>query len=132
MKLDAWLTQNKIGRSAFARLVGLSPASVTALCNDQSAWIYQKWLLLEYQRSDIRSPELDARMQEHMSNIQELSRLEKAASKWCLLSLVELMSLIDLKKYEPVIVEYLDKLAQEVDTYRRNFYLDYKKKLLSK
>ncbi len=39
MKLDAWLQQNKIGRSAFARQVGLSPASVTALCNDQSAWI---------------------------------------------------------------------------------------------
>ncbi|MET3890947.1 3,4-dihydroxy 2-butanone 4-phosphate synthase/GTP cyclohydrolase II [Bosea sp. OAE506] len=39
MKLDAWLSHNKIGRSAFARLVGLSPASVTALCNDQSAWI---------------------------------------------------------------------------------------------
>ncbi|GAU83368.1 3,4-dihydroxy-2-butanone 4-phosphate synthase [Bosea sp. BIWAKO-01] len=28
-----------MARSAFARLVGLSPASVTALCNDQSAWI---------------------------------------------------------------------------------------------
>lgn len=39
MKLDAWLRQNKIARSAFARQVGLSPASVTALCNDQSAWI---------------------------------------------------------------------------------------------
>ncbi|PTM41638.1 3,4-dihydroxy-2-butanone-4-phosphate synthase [Bosea sp. 124] len=39
MKLDAWLSQNKIGRSAFAKQVGLSPASVTALCNDQSAWI---------------------------------------------------------------------------------------------
>jgi len=39
MKLDAWLKQNKIARSAFARQVGLSPASVTALCNDQSAWI---------------------------------------------------------------------------------------------
>ncbi|WNJ91967.1 3,4-dihydroxy-2-butanone-4-phosphate synthase [Bosea sp. 685] len=39
MKLDAWLQQNKIGRSAFARQVGLSPASVTALCNDLSAWI---------------------------------------------------------------------------------------------
>lgn len=39
MKLDAYLTQNKIGRSAFAKQVGLSPASVTALCNDQSAWI---------------------------------------------------------------------------------------------
>ncbi|HEY5796019.1 MAG TPA: 3,4-dihydroxy-2-butanone-4-phosphate synthase, partial [Bosea sp. (in: a-proteobacteria)] len=39
MKLDAWLTQNKIARSAFAKKVGLSPASVTALCNDQGAWI---------------------------------------------------------------------------------------------
>jgi 3,4-dihydroxy 2-butanone 4-phosphate synthase/GTP cyclohydrolase II len=39
MKLDAWLSQNKIGRSAFARMVGMSPATVTALCNDQNAWI---------------------------------------------------------------------------------------------
>lgn len=39
MKLDAWLRQNKIARSAFAKQVGLSPASVTALCNDPSAWI---------------------------------------------------------------------------------------------
>jgi 3,4-dihydroxy 2-butanone 4-phosphate synthase/GTP cyclohydrolase II len=39
MKLDAWLTRQKIGRSAFARQVGLSPASVTALCNDETAWI---------------------------------------------------------------------------------------------
>jgi len=39
MKLDVWLTQNNTGRSAFARQVGLSPASVTALCNDQTAWI---------------------------------------------------------------------------------------------
>jgi 3,4-dihydroxy 2-butanone 4-phosphate synthase/GTP cyclohydrolase II len=39
MKLDAWLKQTNTGRSAFARQVGLSPASVTALCNDQSAWI---------------------------------------------------------------------------------------------
>ena len=39
MKLVAWLAQNKISRSAFARQVGLSPASVTALCNDETAWI---------------------------------------------------------------------------------------------
>jgi 3,4-dihydroxy 2-butanone 4-phosphate synthase/GTP cyclohydrolase II len=39
MKLDVWLKQNNTGRSAFARQVGLSPASVTALCNDPSAWI---------------------------------------------------------------------------------------------
>ncbi|TCR70166.1 3,4-dihydroxy-2-butanone-4-phosphate synthase [Bosea sp. BK604] len=39
MKLDTWLQQQGMARSAFARKVGLSPASVTALCNDQSAWI---------------------------------------------------------------------------------------------
>lgn len=39
MKLETWLRQNGMARSAFARQVGLSPASVSALCNDQSAWI---------------------------------------------------------------------------------------------
>jgi len=39
MKLDAYLSRHRIARSAFAKQVGLSPASVTALCNDQSAWI---------------------------------------------------------------------------------------------
>ncbi|MBN9452068.1 MAG: 3,4-dihydroxy-2-butanone-4-phosphate synthase [Bosea sp.] len=39
MKLDVWLRQNRIARSAFAKQVGLSPASVTALCNDPAAWI---------------------------------------------------------------------------------------------
>ena len=39
MKLDVWLRQNKIARSAFAKQVGLSPASVTTLCNDPAAWI---------------------------------------------------------------------------------------------
>ncbi|CAM5763686.1 3,4-dihydroxy-2-butanone 4-phosphate synthase [Labrys miyagiensis] len=39
MKLDAWLKQTATPRSAFAKTVGLSPASITALCNDDSAWI---------------------------------------------------------------------------------------------
>lgn len=39
MKLDAWLRQNGIPRSEFARRAGLSPASVTALCNEPAAWI---------------------------------------------------------------------------------------------
>ena len=39
MKLDPWLKQNGIPRSEFARRAGLSPASVTALCNDPAAWI---------------------------------------------------------------------------------------------
>jgi len=39
MKLDLWLRQNGIARSAFAKQAKLSPASVTALCNDETAWI---------------------------------------------------------------------------------------------
>ena len=39
MKLHDWLRLNRTPRSAFARLAGLSPASVTALCNDDTAWI---------------------------------------------------------------------------------------------
>ncbi|MDQ0470645.1 3,4-dihydroxy-2-butanone-4-phosphate synthase [Labrys wisconsinensis] len=39
MKLDTWLRNNGTPRSAFAKTVGLSPASITALCNDADAWI---------------------------------------------------------------------------------------------
>lgn len=39
MRLDHWLQRSKESRSAFARRVGLSPAAVTALCNDASVWV---------------------------------------------------------------------------------------------
>ncbi|MFG1222316.1 3,4-dihydroxy-2-butanone-4-phosphate synthase [Xanthobacter autotrophicus DSM 597] len=39
MKLAEWLSATGTKRSAFARQVGMSPASVTALCNDERAWI---------------------------------------------------------------------------------------------
>ena len=39
MRLDQWLARTKETRSAFARRVGLSPAAVTALCNDPAVWI---------------------------------------------------------------------------------------------
>src|SRR5439155_18048913 len=39
MKLEAWLRHNATARSTFAKTVGLSPASITALCNDADAWI---------------------------------------------------------------------------------------------
>lgn len=39
MKLSEWLQNTGTTRSAFARQVGLSPASVTALCNDARAWV---------------------------------------------------------------------------------------------
>jgi 3,4-dihydroxy 2-butanone 4-phosphate synthase / GTP cyclohydrolase II len=39
MKLGDWLDQHGIARNLFARQVGMSPASITALCNDSTAWI---------------------------------------------------------------------------------------------
>ncbi|MBP0575273.1 helix-turn-helix transcriptional regulator, partial [Mycobacterium tuberculosis] len=39
MRLDQWLQRSKESRSGFARRVGLSPAAVTALCNDASVWV---------------------------------------------------------------------------------------------
>lgn len=39
MKLAEWLVATGTTRSAFARQVGLSPASITALCNDEKSWI---------------------------------------------------------------------------------------------
>jgi len=39
MKLAEWLAATGTTRSAFARQAGLSPASVTALCNDERAWV---------------------------------------------------------------------------------------------
>jgi 3,4-dihydroxy 2-butanone 4-phosphate synthase / GTP cyclohydrolase II len=39
MTLADWLARSAMTRSEFARLAGLSPASITALCNDPSVWI---------------------------------------------------------------------------------------------
>lgn len=39
MRLDQWLSRSKESRSAFARRIGLSPAAVTALCNDPAVWV---------------------------------------------------------------------------------------------
>jgi len=39
MRLDDWLTRTKTKRVDFARRLGMSPASITALCNDEAAWV---------------------------------------------------------------------------------------------
>lgn len=39
MKLEDWLRRHGVSRKEFSHRAGLSPASVTALCNDPSAWI---------------------------------------------------------------------------------------------
>lgn len=39
MKLESWLKRTGTKRSAFAETVGLSPASITALCKDGTGWV---------------------------------------------------------------------------------------------
>jgi 3,4-dihydroxy 2-butanone 4-phosphate synthase/GTP cyclohydrolase II len=39
MKLADWLRTNKSSRVEFARRIGVSPASITQLCNSDSAWM---------------------------------------------------------------------------------------------
>jgi transcriptional regulator with XRE-family HTH domain len=39
MKLTDWLQQEGLSRVAFARRIGLSPAAVTALCNNDAVWM---------------------------------------------------------------------------------------------
>lgn len=39
MRLNEWLARTDETRSAFARRAGLSPAAITALCNDAEVWI---------------------------------------------------------------------------------------------
>ncbi len=39
MKLDLWLARTGMTRMAFAKKLGVSPATITALCNDEAAWM---------------------------------------------------------------------------------------------
>lgn len=39
MKLASYLERERLSRAAFAKLVDMSPASITALCNDDEAWL---------------------------------------------------------------------------------------------
>jgi 3,4-dihydroxy 2-butanone 4-phosphate synthase / GTP cyclohydrolase II len=39
MKLQTWLKREGVSRADFAKRVEMSPASITALCNDDTAWL---------------------------------------------------------------------------------------------
>lgn len=83
----------------------------------------------KFQMVDLR---LDNELIEnHLKNILDLSKLEGDKSKWCLLTAIELMCIINFNQYKPVIFEYLDKLVNEIDVNRRNFYLDFKQKVIA-
>src|SRR5437867_3336586 len=39
MKLDIWLTRAGITRLAFAKRLGVSPGTITSLCNGEAPWM---------------------------------------------------------------------------------------------
>ena len=39
MRLADWLKQNNVSRVDFARRIGVSPGSITQLCNYETAWM---------------------------------------------------------------------------------------------
>ena len=39
MRLNDWLKRNAIRRTKFAHRIGVSPATVTALCNSATPWM---------------------------------------------------------------------------------------------
>jgi len=69
-------------------------------------------------------------IEKHLANLIELSEMEANASKWCLLTLVELMCIINFDKYKAVIFRHLDELTH-VDLFRKNFHIDLKQKIIS-
>ena len=70
-------------------------------------------------------------IENHLKNIIDLSKLESDKSKWCLLTIIELMTISKFSQFKAKVFEYLDKLANEIDPYRKNFYLDLKQKVIS-
>lgn len=119
--------ENELERETFRRELELIENAAATDPNDQSAWCYEKWLLLEHKQCFLREPQLTAT---HITSLVALLELEQGKNKWLLLTLVELMSLVDVAKYKPTILDYLDRLANEIDLFRRSYYLYLKKKFL--
>lgn len=120
-------TETELTRDVFRREIELIENAAATDPNDQSAWIYEKWLLLEHKQCFLRDPEL---AENHIKSLTDLLELENGKSKWILLTLIDLMSIYDLPKYKPNILSYLDRLADEIDLFRRSYYLYLKRKFL--
>ena len=72
-------------------------------------------------------------LESHLAKILELSEmpdLEPDERKWSLLTGVELMCALDFDKHKSRVLDHLDRLANDIDIKRKNFYTDLKRKLL--
>lgn len=88
--------------------------------------------LFQYKsKFEMKNMSLDKELIEnHLNSVLELSKLEADKSKWCLLTALELMCIIDFNKYRDTIFKSLDELA-DVDSYRSKFYMDLKQKIIN-
>jgi geranylgeranyl transferase type-2 subunit alpha len=119
----------QISQEIFSKELALIENAIFTDPNDQAAWIYEKWFLLEHQRS-IRLD--NEQIEKHLANVLELSELEGGRNKWCLLRAVELMCLVDFERHRALVFEYLERLAAEIDVFRANFYHDLKRSIEKK
>jgi geranylgeranyl transferase type-2 subunit alpha len=130
--IEELYSADQIDSDIFKRELTLIQNALYTDPNDQSAWIYGKWLLLDEFKAKFRSKDakLDSELMEnHLKAILDLLQFEPE-NKWCLIRLVELMSMVDYNKYKDTILTYLDKLATEIDLYRKDYYLDMKNKII--
>ena len=72
----------------------------------------------------------DSIFKKHVNNLKELSELESDKNKWVLVTLIYLMSLRNYKFYENIIENYFILLINEIDETRRQYYVDWRSKII--
>ncbi|TPX64857.1 hypothetical protein SpCBS45565_g05600 [Spizellomyces sp. 'palustris'] len=87
---------------------------------DQSAWLYQRWLL------SLKADD-ENRWKNELQSIKELVDLEPE-SRWALVTLVHIMAKLQLQKDDALKI--LEKL-EDLDPYRREYYVDLGKRIMN-
>jgi len=96
--------------------------------NDQSVWLYHRWLLMSHIPHG-KSSEFEGLLQGELEWVKELNDAEQD-NKWIISTLILLMRLIDFKKFRPEIEECLNKIIQ-LDPKRLNYYKDLRGKYMT-
>ena len=84
-------------------------------CSDQAAWFYARWLL--FQQIGVES----ISSVEHLQPLEDLDQIEPM-NKWLMTLLAQLWQNRDEKREKRI--EYLKLLAEQIDSDRKQFYLD--------